>query len=114
VGDASVKAVPNLLASFEVPPTIDVRAGDLPDSSSYMTCTLAIKKARADQIVSMVGMASSMSKSVIYVPAGNLLILRDYSANVRRMLRLIQQADREPLPWLDILNPATNTAGRRQ
>ena len=110
VGDASVKAVPNFQAGSEVPPTIDVRAGELPDSCSYMTCTVALKKARADQVTAMCGMVSRMPKSVIYVPTGNLLILRDYSANIRQMLHLIQQADREPLPWLDILSPATNPA----
>ena len=109
VGDASVKAVPNREAGSEVPPSIDIRAGELPDSSSYMTCTVALKKARADEVVAMLGMVSRMQRSVVFVPTGNLLILRDYSANIRQMLRLIQ-ADREPLPWLDILSPATKPA----
>ena len=112
VGDATVKAVPNREAIFEIPPTIQARAEELPDSSSYMTCTIALKKAPADQMMGMLGLVSRMQKSIVYVPTGNLLILRDYSSNIRQMLRLIQQADRDPLHWLDVLNPVTNTAGR--
>jgi type II secretory pathway component GspD/PulD (secretin) len=113
VGDATVKAVPNREAGSETPPAIDARADELPDSSSYMTCTVRLKHANADQVVRMLSLASRMPNSIVYVPSGNLLILRDYSANIRRMLHLLQQADRQPLPWEGSFSPATNPAGKR-
>jgi type II secretory pathway component GspD/PulD (secretin) len=113
VGDASVKAVPNRAARSETPPTIDPEAGELPDSSSYMTCTVRLKKANPDQVVQMLSMSSRMQNSVIYVPSGSVLILRDYSSSIRQMLHLLQQADNQPLPWGNSITPATNTPGRR-
>ncbi|MGA2556297.1 MAG: hypothetical protein ABSG04_08485 [Verrucomicrobiota bacterium] len=113
VGDASVKAVPNSQAGLETPPTFDARAEDLPDSSSYMTCTARLKNAQADQAVRMLSLAARMPNSVIYVPSGNLLILRDYAANIRHMLQLLEQADRKLLPWEAGPSAATNPAGKR-
>jgi len=111
VGDASVKAVPNSQAGLETPPTFDARAEDLPDSSSYMTCTVRLKNAQADQAVRMLALAARMPNSVIYVPSGNLLILRDYAANIRHMLQLLEQADRKLLPWAGSPSAATPGAG---
>jgi type II secretory pathway component GspD/PulD (secretin) len=118
VGDASVKAVPNRDARSETPPTIDPAAGELPDSSSYMTCTIRLRKADPDQVVKMLGMVSRMPNSIVYVPTGHVLILRDYSSSIRQMLHLIQQAENQLLPWGNALTPAaappaTNPAARR-
>ena len=114
-GDASVKAVPNLEAISETPPDIEARADELPDSSSYMTCTIRLKQAKPDQVIGMLGTVSRMSRSVVYVPTGNLLILRDYSSSIRQMLRLIQQVDDRPaLSPVDNSRPATNSDDKRR
>jgi type II secretory pathway component GspD/PulD (secretin) len=112
VGDASVKAVPNRNARSETPPVIDPKAGELPDSSSYMTCTIRLNKANPDQVVGMLGTVSRMGNSVVYVPTGKVLILRDYSSSIRQMLPLIQKAENQLLPWGDSLIPATNRQAR--
>jgi type II secretory pathway component GspD/PulD (secretin) len=112
-GDEAVKAVANRDAGLETPPTFDARAEDLPDSSSYMTCTVRLKNAQPDQTVKMLSMAARMPNSVVYVPSGNLLILRDYAANIRHMLELLQQEDRKLLPWEAGRSAGTNTGGGR-
>ena len=111
-GDASVKAVPNRNARSETPPVIDPKAGELPDSSSYMTCTIRLNKANPDQVVKMLGIVSRISSSVVYVPTGKVLILRDYSSSIRQMLLLIQKAENQLLPWGDSLIPSTNPPPR--
>lgn len=114
VGDASVKAVPTYEASDEVPPTIDIGADELPNSSSYMTCTVRLKHAKGLDVVNVLATVSRVPKSIICVPSDNLLILRDYSANIRQMLRLVQQLDRQSPSRAGASKPNTNTAGRRQ
>jgi len=104
MGDASVKAVPSNEASAEVPPTINATADELPDSSSYMTCTVRLKNAKGRNVIDVLAPVSGMQRSIMYVPSGNLLILRDYSANIRQMLCLIQEVDRAPLPQVDSSN----------
>jgi hypothetical protein len=65
----------------------------------------------------MLAMSARMQNSVIYVPNGNVLILRDYSSSIRQMLHLLQQAENQLLPWgnspTPAARPSTNTPGRR-
>jgi type II secretory pathway component GspD/PulD (secretin) len=96
VGDTSVKAVPNREAMMEPAPTLGPDPVALPDSSSYMTCTVGFKNANAKDLVEVVKPFARMQNSIICLPSTHLLILRDYSANIRQMLRLIQQIDRLP------------------
>jgi type II secretory pathway component GspD/PulD (secretin) len=39
---------------------------------------------------------SKMPGSILAIKESNLLILRDYSSNVRRMLQVLERIDREP------------------
>jgi type II secretory pathway component GspD/PulD (secretin) len=113
VGDSSVKAVPNGQARSETPPSIDLGAEELPDSSSYMTCTVRLRHADPREVVDVLAPMSRMPKSIICMPAEKRIILCDYSANIRQMLLLLQQVDRPSLPWADMMKPGTNTSGKR-
>lgn len=114
VGDAFIKAVPTSEAPAEVPPTLDANIDELPDSCSYMTCTVAVHHAAPRDIVDALSTVSRMPKSLIYVPKANLLVLRDYSANIRQMLRLVQQLDHPSLrQQLDSLRPNASAVGRQ-
>jgi type II secretory pathway component GspD/PulD (secretin) len=113
-GDSSVKAVPNGQARSENPPTIDLGADELPDSSSYMTCTVRLRYADPKDVVEVLAPMSRMPKSIICITgAENRLILCDYSANIRHMLQLLQQVDHPSLPWADMVKPGTNRPGKR-
>jgi type II secretory pathway component GspD/PulD (secretin) len=109
-----VKAVPNADARSETPPTIDPVANELPDSDSYMTCTVRLKDADPQHVFTLLQTASRMPNGIVYNPTGKLLVLRDYSSSIRQMLRLIQDVDHPPSPLVDLLHLATNAAGRRQ
>jgi type II secretory pathway component GspD/PulD (secretin) len=110
-GDATVKAVPSSEAPSEIAPTIDPLTDEVPDSSSYMTCTIRLKNANGRDAIDVLAPVSRLPRSIVYMPAENLLILRDYSANIRQMLRVIQRLDNQPLGRLGNLWPATNTSG---
>ena len=113
MGDASVKAVSNNEAGAELPPTIDAGPDELPDSSSYMTCTVHLKNVKGRDVIEALVPVSQMPKSIMYVSSGNLLILRDYSANVRQMLRLVQQLDHPSLPQADSFKSSLDAARKR-
>jgi hypothetical protein len=115
VGDATVKAVPNQEAGSEVPPTFEPVIEELPDSGSFMTCSVRLKHADPKDATDVLKPASrNQNGSIICLPAENLIILRDYSANVRQMLRLLQQVDQPKLPFADLLGPSPNKPGKRR
>lgn len=97
-GDSQVKAVPSAKAVNETAPVINLPPDELPDSSSYMSMTVPLQKARLAmerggqyQIVSVLGLQARFPKSVTLDTNKNEIVIRDYSANVRRMLALIEQ-----------------------
>jgi len=98
-GTTAVKAVPSDNVTGEVPPTINRPADQLPDSSSYMTTTvplenlwLPLDKRTQAQIVQVMWLFShSLRDSVTVNTNSHQLVLRDYSANVRQMLCLLEQ-----------------------
>ena len=49
----------------ETPPTIEVSADELTDSSSFMTRSVRVKYAKADQVVRMLGIVARMQNSII-------------------------------------------------
>jgi type II secretory pathway component GspD/PulD (secretin) len=93
-GDDAVKAVPAASAPTEAPPEIDLPAELLPESSSVMQRTVRLKRLRADEAAAIVAPFAHLPNSVIAVKGSRTLILRDYSANIRRMLGALETADR--------------------
>lgn len=97
-GDLQVKAVPSAKAVNETAPVIKLSPDELPDSSSYMSMTvpwqkagLAMDRGGQDEIVDVLALQAHFPKSVTLDTNKNEIVLRDYSANVRRMLALIEQ-----------------------
>jgi hypothetical protein len=97
-GDSQVKAVPSAKAVNEIAPVIKLSPDELPDSSSYMSTTVPLQKAGMamdrggrDQILTVLQMHSRFPKGVTLDANKNEIVIRDYSANVRRMLALLGQ-----------------------
>ena len=98
VGDTGVKAVVEALAGREAPLEINRPWRELPDSDSYMTCTVRLKRIRAVEAVPILTALARIPNSIMPIQDHNLLILRDYSANIRRMLKLIEELEQNPGP----------------
>ena len=95
MGDSAVKAVPAALASSESPPEITLPWEALPDSSSMMMRTVQLKHVRPSEVVPILVPFSKLSNAILPVDSRKQLILRDYSSNIRRMLRVLQDVDKE-------------------
>jgi type II secretory pathway component GspD/PulD (secretin) len=95
-GDLAVKAVPQARANAEAPPEINRPWRELPDSGSFMMCTVRLKRNRPSELVPALQPFAKVPNSILAIDSSRLLILRDYSANIRRMLKLIEELEKPP------------------
>jgi type II secretory pathway component GspD/PulD (secretin) len=94
-GANAVKAVPANQVASESPPNITVAWELLPESSSCMTRTVQLKHLRAVEAVPILMPFTKLPNSIIVIQNRNLLILRDYSSNIRAQLQLLEKLDRK-------------------
>lgn len=92
-GTKFVKAVPVGQAPTEPAPVIELPADQLPDSSSYMVYVVELTSRKPNDILPAIQPFAKMPNSILTIPDGGLIILRDYSANIRRMLQVIDQLE---------------------
>lgn len=96
-GTKFVKAVPASQAPTETAPLVDLPSDQLPESSSYMMYYRKVKGQDAAELVPILLEFAKMPKSIIAIRSSGCLILRDYSANVRRMLQVLERLEKAPL-----------------
>ena len=92
-GEDAVKAMPTGNLAGEIPPNITLAWDLLPESSSYMSRTVQVKNVKAVEVVPMLSPLSKLPNSIIVIQDRNLLILRDYSSNIRQQLQLLEQLE---------------------
>jgi general secretion pathway protein D len=101
-GDNTVIAVPAAKVFSESPPNIMLPWKLLPDSSSYMMRTIQLKNVQAQEVQPALQPFAKLPNSILAYRDPNLLILRDYSANIRQELRLLEELERKfegrPMP----------------
>ena len=93
-GDKAVKAVPAAQAIAESPPEITLPWELLPDSGSCMTRTVHVQHIRPSELVPVLQPFSKLPNSILCIDGQQLLILRDYSANIRQELRLLETLEK--------------------
>jgi type II secretory pathway component GspD/PulD (secretin) len=94
VGETAVKAVPEAAAQTESPPEITLPVESLPESLSYMSRTVHVKNVQVSSIVPALAALAKMPGSIVVIKDSNDLLLRDYSSNVRRMLLLLEEVEK--------------------
>lgn len=92
LGERFVKAVPLADAAHEAPPVIDLPWRQLPESQSLLQYVVPLKGKSVTELVPLLGQLAGLPNSVIGYKEGNVLILRDYSVNVRRMMEVLEKA----------------------
>ena len=116
LGTQYVKAVPAREAHLEPGPIIEGDPGQLPESSSFLIYIVKLKNVKASQALPALAAFAKLPSSLISISSagGNppsskaglpnlpaslpgtkdeLLILRDYSSNVRRMLQVLEKME---------------------
>jgi type II secretory pathway component GspD/PulD (secretin) len=92
-GEKSVKAVPVSAACQEAGPVIDLQANQLPDSGSFMVRIIHLKRMKPSELVPVVQPFVKVPNGIIAMDRERVLVLRDFSANIRQMLKLIEVAE---------------------
>jgi type II secretory pathway component GspD/PulD (secretin) len=92
-GDTAVKAVPVAQAAQESPPEISLPWRSLPDSGSFMMRTVQLKKLRPSEAVPVLMPFCKAPGAVLPIDSRGQLILRDYSSNIRKMLKLVEDLE---------------------
>ncbi|MGA3181826.1 MAG: hypothetical protein ABSF38_15910, partial [Verrucomicrobiota bacterium] len=90
-GDNAVIATQDLRNAS--PPIINSPASQLPDSSSYMMTMVRLIQSDPSRTMQTLIMKAKVQNSLIYTPAGHLLILRDYASSILQMLAAIPEAE---------------------
>jgi type II secretory pathway component GspD/PulD (secretin) len=94
MGSKFVKAVPAAQAHAEAGPVIELPPDQLPDSSSYLVYIVKPKGIDATEALQMIVPFARLPNSVVAIKNPGVLILRDYSANVRRMLQVLERVEK--------------------
>lgn len=92
-GTKFVKAVPVAQAHAEAGPVIDLPPDQLPDSDSYMVYVIKLKHLDPVEAMPAVQPFSKLPNSIVAIRSSGVLIFRDYSANVQRLLRVLEKLD---------------------
>lgn len=108
LGTKYVKAVPAGQAATEAGPVVELPPDRLPESSSYLTYIVKLKHLPPEQATSILQPFAKLPNSIIAIRGEQVLILRDYSANVKRMLKVLEEIENAPRPpaWLPGSKPA--------
>ncbi len=92
IGDKFVKAVPIAMADASGAKLDRSDAKDLPDMGQYVTHIVQLKTAKPSELMPIL-QAFGNTKSILPVESSQILVIRDYAENVKRMLEMIAEID---------------------
>lgn len=95
-GTKFVKAVARQAAANESPPVVTRSREELPDCGTYITYIVEVKHQRPRDLSPGLQPFAAMPNSIVGVDHAGLLVLRDLSSNVRRMLEILERLDKAP------------------
>src|SRR5262249_17512997 len=89
-----VKAVPQTQAGQEGQVFNKLEASQLPDMGQFVSHVVQLKYAKPTEVVpSLQPFAKAQAGGLLPIDSSQILVLRDYSENVKRMLELIKEID---------------------
>ena len=96
-GTDIVKAVPAAQAPVEAVPIYELAPHELPDSQSYVCYVVQLKELPPRDVAQALQPFAKTPNSILAVDSAGLLVLRDYSVNVKRMLQVLEKVDQAPV-----------------
>ena len=93
VGDKFVKAVPTAGANQEGAAFSRLEAGQLPELGQYVTHVVQLKYVRPSEMVPVLQPFAKIPNSILAIDTSQILVLRDFTENVKRMLEMITKVD---------------------
>ena len=94
IGDKFVKVVPTAQANQEGAPLTDItNSADLPDLGGYVTHVVQLKYTKPSDVATALAPFAKVQGSILPLDSNGILIIRDFTENVKRMLEMIEQID---------------------
>ena len=93
VGDKFVKVVPEAQSGSAAAPFDTNSAAQLPDLGQYVTHVVQLKYAKPSELVPVLTPFVKIPNAILPLDANQILVLRDYAENVKRMLELVNKID---------------------
>ncbi len=93
VGEKFVKAVPEAAGNTAGAPFDTNSAANLPELGQYVTHVVQLKYAKPSELVPILQPFSKIPNAILPIEGTQMLVLRDYAENVKRMLELVDQID---------------------
>jgi type II secretory pathway component GspD/PulD (secretin) len=96
-GTDIVKAVPAAQAPVEAVPICELAPHELPDSQSYICYVVQLKERLPRDLAQALQPFAKTPNSILGIDTAGMLVLRDYSANVKRMLQVLEKIEQTPV-----------------
>jgi len=93
VGQKFLKVVPIAQANQEGAAISTNSADQLPELGQYVTHVVTLKYSKPSEVATVLQQFAKVPNSVFPLDSNGILILRDYTENVKRMLEMIDQID---------------------
>ena len=93
MGEKFVLAIPAAEVAKTPPSFTDASAKNLPEADSYVMVKVKLQHVMPSSLVGVLANFAKSPNSIMGVDHARILYLRDYSANVKRMLEIIEDLD---------------------
>jgi type II secretory pathway component GspD/PulD (secretin) len=104
-GTDIVKAVPSAVAPVEAVPICELAPHELPDSQSYICYVVQLKELPPRDVAQALQPFAKTPNSILGIDSAGVLVLRDYSVNVKRMLQVLEKVDQAPVRKFEDTRP---------
>jgi general secretion pathway protein D len=95
-GEKFVKAVPSAQAPSEGAAISRLDPAALSDAEQFVTHIVQLKLVKPSEVAQVFATFTKNPGAIVPIDSSQILVLRDYASNVKRMLELIQQVDVPP------------------
>jgi general secretion pathway protein D len=93
VGEKFIKVVPVAQANQEGAPFSTLKAEQLPDLGQYVTHVVQLKYVKPSEMVPILTPFQKLPNAILPIESNQMLVLRDNTENVKRMLEMIEKLD---------------------
>ncbi|MBG86905.1 MAG: hypothetical protein CMO80_08405 [Verrucomicrobiales bacterium] len=93
VGTKFLLAIGAAQALQEAVPFSDAEKDELPESSTFITKIIQLEHVEPKEVLDVIQKFSKIAGGLIPIESNHTIVIRDYAANIKRMLELVEQLD---------------------
>ncbi len=96
LGEKFVKAVPVAQSIQEGGALNYYEADQIPDAEQFATHVVQLKVALPSEVMQLISSFSKNPQGIVALDSSQILVIRDYASNIKRMIELIKKIDIQP------------------